>query len=58
MQAVQLGTSAFQGKALQLRPVKVAQPFKAAVVPVRAEKTLQVRMSVPWAHLWLAPAVP
>ena len=45
MQKVQLGASAFQGKQLQLRPVPVAQPFKPAVVPVRAAKTLQGKVS-------------
>ena len=38
--SMQLGSSAFQGKQLQLRPVQVAQPFRPAVVPVRAAKTL------------------
>ncbi|GAB4814927.1 hypothetical protein N2152v2_001973 [Parachlorella kessleri] len=38
--SMQLGSSAFQGKQLQLRPVQVAQPFRPAVVPIRAAKTL------------------
>lgn len=41
MQAQRVGSSAFQGTAVMMRPVRVAQPFRPAVVPVVAAKTLQ-----------------
>jgi hypothetical protein len=39
--SMQLGSSAFQGTRLLLRPVVVAQPFRPAVLPITAGKVLQ-----------------